>query len=80
MLFRANSRYGRTGTKEFNDAARRLKKPVLLETRYESKYGDVAEDWASRIQRIKDLNPDAVVVWGRAGATGAAVRALLRYV
>jgi branched-chain amino acid transport system substrate-binding protein len=72
VMFRANSRYGRTGTGEFKDAARRLHKPVLLETRYVT--GD--DDWSSRMERIKLVKPDAIVVWGRAGPTGAAVRAL----
>ena len=72
VMFRANSRYGRTGTIEFKDAARRLRKPVLLETRYEASDGD----WAARMDRIKLLKPDAVVVWGRPGPTGAAVKAL----
>ncbi len=80
VLFRANSRYGRTGTIEFKDAARRLHKPVLLETRYETSYlpRDTAGDanWAARMERIKRLRPDAVVVWGRGGPTGTAVKAL----
>jgi len=76
VMFRANSRYGRTGTGEFKDAARRLQHPILLETRYETGYAAEVTDWASRVERIKGLRPDAVVVWGRAGPTGAAVRAL----
>ena len=76
VMFRANSRYGRTGTREFKDAARRVHKPVLLETRYEGTYAAADEDWAARIERIRLLRPDAVVVWGRPGPTGAAVKAL----
>jgi branched-chain amino acid transport system substrate-binding protein len=72
VLFRANSRYGRTGTGEFKDAARRLHHPVLLETRYEASEAD----WKSRVERIRALRPDAVVLWGRPAATGAALRAL----
>jgi branched-chain amino acid transport system substrate-binding protein len=72
VLFRANSRYGRTGTKEFKDAARRIHKPVLLETRFVGVDGD----WAARMERIKQLRPDAIVVWGRPAATGAAVKAV----
>jgi branched-chain amino acid transport system substrate-binding protein len=72
ILFRANDRYGRTGVKEFVDAARRHGHPVPLETRY-----DASEtDWASRIERIRAAKPDAVVLWGRPGPTGAALRAL----
>ncbi len=72
VVFRANSRYGRTGTREFVDAARRIHKPVLLEIRFE----DGETDWAARMQRIRAARPDAVVVWGRPTATGAAVKAL----
>lgn len=72
VMFRANDRYGRTGTREFVDAARRLGHPVPLEVRYEA--GDA--DFAARLERIRAARPDAIVVWGRAGPTGAAVRAL----
>ncbi len=72
VLLRANSRYGRTGTKEFKDAARRLHQPVLLETRYETR----DSDWVTRMARIRALRPDAVVFWGRPRPTGAAVKAL----
>ncbi len=76
VLFRANSRYGRTGTGEFKDAARRLHHPILLETRYEP--GDTPEspEFAARVARIRDLAPDAVVLWGRPGPTAVAVKAL----
>jgi len=44
----------------------------LLETRYETSEAD----WAARMERIRALRPDAVVMWGRPGPTGAAVKAL----
>lgn len=72
VMFRANDRYGRTGVAEFIDAARRLHHPVPLEVRYEAADGD----FASRIERIREANADAIVVWGRPGPTGTAVRAL----
>ena len=72
VMFRANDRYGRTGVLEFMDAARRLGRPVPLEERFEP--GDT--EWTSRIQRILAAKPDAIVMWGRPGPTGAALRAL----
>lgn len=72
VLFRANDRYGRTGVKEFMDAARRYGHPVPLEVRF-----DVKEtDWAARIERLKAADADAIVMWGRPVPTGAALRAL----
>ena len=77
VVLRANSRYGRTGTREFVDAARRLHKPILLEIRYDGgDYGAPSTGWAARMERIRAARPDAVVVWGRPAETGAAVRAL----
>lgn len=72
VLFRANDRYGRTGVKEFTDAARRLGHPVALETRYLAD----ESDFAARIERIKASKPDAIVFWGRPAPTAAALRAV----
>jgi branched-chain amino acid transport system substrate-binding protein len=72
VLFRANDRYGRTGVKEFTDAARRAGHPIPLETRFEPQ----EDDWAARLERIRAAKPDAVVIWGRPGPAGAALRAL----
>jgi branched-chain amino acid transport system substrate-binding protein len=71
-MLRANDRYGRVGTVEFKDAARRLGRPILLETRYV----DGESDWKARMERLRAVRPDAIVVWGRAVPTGHAVKAL----
>lgn len=71
-VFRANDRYARAGIGEFTDAARRLRHPVLIEERFETK--DKA--WDAQIARIRDVHPDAIVVWGRATTAGRAVKAL----
>jgi branched-chain amino acid transport system substrate-binding protein len=71
-VFRANDRYARAGIGEFSDAARRLRHPVLLEERFESK----DTSWDAQIGRIRDVRPDAIVVWGRAATAGRAVKAL----
>lgn len=72
VMFRSNDRYGRAGVREFVDAARRSGRPVPLEVRFEAK----ETDFASRIERIRGAEPDAIVMWGRPGPAGAAVRAL----
>lgn len=72
VLFRANDRYGRTGVKEFTDAARRYGHPVPLEVRFQND----ESDWSARIERLRAAGPDAIVVWGRPEPTAAALRAL----
>lgn len=71
-VFRANDRYARTGIAEFNDAARRLKHPVVLEERFDAK----DPSWEAQIERLRGVAPDAIVVWGRAATAGRAVKAL----
>jgi branched-chain amino acid transport system substrate-binding protein len=72
VVFRANDRYARAGIGEFNDAARRLRHPVVLEERYAA--GETA--WDAQIGRIRQARPDAIVVWSRAPIAGRVVRAL----
>jgi branched-chain amino acid transport system substrate-binding protein len=72
VVFRANDRYARAGIGEFNDAARRLRHPILLEERFQSQ----DTNWDAQIGRIRDAKPDAIVVWGRAATAGRAVAAL----
>ncbi len=72
VVFRANDRYGRVGTREFVDAARRLHHPIVLEMRFENHQ----TAWPVEIERIRALQPEAVVIWGRAEPAGRVVRAL----
>jgi branched-chain amino acid transport system substrate-binding protein len=71
-VFRANDRYGRTGTAELEDAARRLHHPIPLEVRFENGETDVGP----AIERLRAARPDAIVMWGRAAPTGRALAAL----
>ena len=71
-VFRANDRYARAGIREFTDAARRLRHPVVLEERFETK----DTSWDGQIERLRGAAPDAIVVWGRASTAGRAVKAL----
>ena len=59
-VIRANNRYGRVGVMEFRDAALREGHPIVLEVRYEE--GET--DFGTQLDRIRNSNPDAVVIWG----------------
>jgi branched-chain amino acid transport system substrate-binding protein len=71
-VFRSNDRYARAGIGELVDAVRRLHSPVLLEERFDPK----DPSWDAQIERLRGVQPDAIVVWGRAATTGRAVKAL----
>lgn len=71
-VFRANDRYARMGIGELTDAARRLHRPILLEVRYQNH----DTEWSGQIERLRLLQPDAIVVWGREEPTGRVVAAL----
>jgi branched-chain amino acid transport system substrate-binding protein len=59
---RANNRYGRFGIRELRDAATRVGHPFLVEQSY--RVGET--DFRSYLERIRTLEPDAVVTWGDA--------------
>lgn len=61
-VLRVNNRYGRVGVMEFRDAALRVEHPIVLEVRYE----DGESNFDTQLERIKNSNPDAVVLWGNA--------------
>lgn len=57
---RANNRYGRISIDEFRDAATRLGHPFLAELNYP--VGDT--DFTPQLERIKALEPEAVITYG----------------
>ncbi|MCP4149434.1 MAG: amino acid ABC transporter substrate-binding protein [bacterium] len=59
---RANNRYGRIGIDEFRDAATRLGHPFLAELNYPLGAADVT----AQLERIKSLNPEAIITYGNA--------------
>lgn len=71
-MIRVNSRYGRVGTGEFKDAAKRFGYPVAVEQRYA--VGDA--DFTSQIRIVKSSNPDAIVLWGDGDEMGRIVNQL----
>lgn len=68
-VLRANNRYGRVGIMEFRDAALRIGYPLVLEVRYDE--GETTFD--AQIERIKNSNPDAILLWGNAKEMGLIV-------
>ncbi|RLD94040.1 MAG: hypothetical protein DRJ29_07025 [Bacteroidetes bacterium] len=68
-VLRANNRYGRVGVMEFRDAALRIGYPLVLEVRYDE--GETTYD--AQLERVKNSNPDAVLLWGNALEMGLIV-------
>lgn len=68
-VLRANNRYGRVGIMEFRDAALRIGYPLVLEVRYDE--GETTYD--AQLERIKNSNPDAILLWGNAKEMGLIV-------
>jgi branched-chain amino acid transport system substrate-binding protein len=71
-FFRANDRYARAGIGELADALRRLGHPVALEVRY----GPDDRDFGRSVEALRQVKPDAIVMWGRPAPTGRALAAL----
>jgi len=71
-LLRVNDRDGRVGVQELVQGARRLGHPVVTEQRFSN--GDT--DFADALRRVREAEPDAVVVWGNPREAGLAVRQL----
>ena len=61
-LIRSGPRYGRINIRAVRDTARRLGRPVVIEMAYKAG----ATDLSTQLERIKEVNPDAVVHWGDA--------------
>ncbi|HON00880.1 MAG TPA: ABC transporter substrate-binding protein [Acidobacteriota bacterium] len=59
-IIRSSNRYGRFGVREIVDGSRRMGRPIVIEMAY--KVGDT--DFTLQLERIKAVNPDAIVHWG----------------
>lgn len=73
-ILRANNRYGRFGVGEFRAGAVRLGRPAPIEINYETNYAQVNPDFAVQIERLRKVQPDAVVLWADAEAGGELVK------
>ena len=69
-LLRASDRDGRTEVDRFVSGSRRLGHPVVLEQRFDP--GDT--DVKSQLERIRETNPEALVLWGNAKEAALIVR------
>ena len=67
-IIRASNRYGRFGVREVKDSSRRMGHPSPIEMAY--MVGQ--SDFSLELERVKSVNPDAVVHWGDA-AEGALI-------
>lgn len=74
VAFRVSDRYGRLGIMEFRDAATRLGFPL----RYEVQWRRGDRDFTQPLNRIAELAPEAVVIWGNSGDCAAIVKEVWR--
>ncbi|MHC4609778.1 MAG: ABC transporter substrate-binding protein [Planctomycetota bacterium] len=74
VALRVNNHYGRMGIGEFRDAARRLKRPLRIELRWN--HGE--RDFGVQLDRIAEIDPEAIVLWGSAADAAAVVREIRR--
>ena len=65
-ILRVNARYGRLGVVEFVDAARRLGRPVVLQTKYNR--GD--RDFSKQLRMLEAAKVDGILLWGEAPEAG----------
>ena len=73
-VIRSGDRYGRTGIKEFRDAARRLSRPVPMEVLFSP--GE--KEFTTQIDRVEGAKVEAVVVWASQPADAARLVRKLR--
>jgi branched-chain amino acid transport system substrate-binding protein len=69
-VIRTNGRYGRVGTMHFQRAAVRVGHPVIIEERFD----DRDTTFIPQLERIKRINPDAILIWGNANSSGMIVK------
>ncbi len=74
VAFRVSDRYGRLGVMEFRDAATRLGFPL----RSELQWRRGADDFTRELDRIAEIDPEAVVIWGNTVDCAAIVKEIRR--
>ena len=73
-ILRADNRYGRFGVGEFRGGSVRLGHPPPIEINYEVAHRNLNPEFALQIERLRRVDPDAVVLWADAEAAGHLVR------
>lgn len=61
-VLRTSNRYGRVGITNFTDTAVRIGHPIIIEERFDD--GDT--NFNTQLERVKKLNPDAILIWANA--------------
>ena len=65
-IIRANNRYGRVGILHFIRSSTRIGFPVIIEERFT----DGETNFMAQLERIKNISPDAILIWGNAKESG----------
>ncbi len=73
-ILRANNRYGRFGVAQFRKASIRLSKPAPIEVNYEINYDQVNLDFITQMSRLKEANPDGIILWADPVPAGLLVK------
>jgi ABC-type branched-subunit amino acid transport system substrate-binding protein len=73
-ILRANNRYGRFGVAQFRKASIRLSKPAPIEVNYEINCDQVNMDFTAQMNRLKEANPDGLILWADAQPAGVLVK------
>jgi ABC-type branched-subunit amino acid transport system substrate-binding protein len=73
-ILRASNRYGRIGVTQFKKASIKLGKPAPIETNYEPNYENVNPNFEIQLDRLAEVQPDAVVLWADAEPAGELVK------
>ncbi len=73
-ILRANNRYGRFGVARFKKASILFQKPTPIEVNYEINYGQVNLDFVTQMDRLKEAQPDGIVLWADAEPAGLLVK------
>ena len=73
-ILRTNNRYGRFGVAQFRKSSIKLGRPAPIEINYEPNYDKVNPDFALQMEKLEEVQPDAVVLWADAQPAGILVR------
>jgi branched-chain amino acid transport system substrate-binding protein len=73
-IVRANNRYGRFGIGEFRYASIRMRRPAPIEINYDMRWAELDTTFSVQIERLRRINPEAVILWGDARPAAHLVR------
>lgn len=73
-IVRADNRYGRFGVAEFRSGSVRMGHPAPIEINYEINFKELNPAFAVQMQRLEEVNPEAVVLWADAEPAAHLIR------